>query len=109
MPLARSHFWPSGASRPVLDGEKGTLGSLEASFNERFQEQKKKLLMGDIKKCLLVYGMAPAESAKRGEKGQRKPVKEKNGRSSRLNGVQINNNRTSSKGFLIAWICYMRQ
>lgn len=45
-----------------------------------------------------------AESAKRGKRGQRKPVKEKNGRSSQLNGGedkwQQNFRQYISQGFL---------
>lgn len=46
------------------------------SFNERLQEQKKRLLLDDTKNILLFLWSGPAESVKGGKRGQRKPVKE---------------------------------
>lgn len=56
---------------------------------EDFSKQKEKLLMDDNKKCFLVYG-AVQQKVHREEKRDRGnlSIKEKNGRSSWLNGLE---------------------
>lgn len=49
-----------------------------------FRKQKKKIAEGWQKKCFLLYG-ATQKKTQKGKRGQRKSVKEKNGRSSQIN------------------------
>lgn len=93
-----SQFLLPSALKPLLDWEKGTIQSLEMSFNGGFQEAQENIVHGWQKNASLSMKQH-SKKCKERKKGQNKPIEKKNGKSSWINWVKINGSRTSSNRF----------